>query len=319
LVLTHISKFLFPLFLASRYFDAYDKFSVAHVLLPLLIDALFVVLLVFGGRIIEKQARSSYKAYWFFGLWAALGMIPNLQLIALDATATTPWLYITAAGLLGMAGVFLTAVWRRLNPRAVVTVFVVIIVLFGIRTSIRGLDWVDRFTLARVDIAHSSNNYYAYSDLAAQAMSQKDYKQTVAYAQKSIEAYPTATAYVTKAEAQIYLHDCAGARESNNNAMKKKSGNLNYDLESFLTLCSGDPTTNINELKDALKTYPSNVNLWLALGVAEQRNHDNDAAKTDIATASGLGQVPPAIYNGIMNNQPFTFTIPDVDLTVEVP
>ena len=61
------------------------------------------------------------------------------------------------------------------------------------------------------------------------------------------------------------------------------------------------------------------MSFWVELAIAEQKDHNNEAAKTDITTANSLGRVPSQIYDGIMRNLPFEFNIPNTDIHVQVP
>jgi hypothetical protein len=319
IIFLYIVLFIFPIKIASRYYDVITRVSLFNFWLPLLAVTAAVALMVLGGWMLKRWGTPNhFKAYVFFGVWSVLGMIPNLQLVALDSTATPPWMYISAAGLLGVVGVILAAFWEKVNRRVLLLTFVAILILLGIRTAIRGLDWASSVTLARSDISVSDNNYMAYGDLAYQAMAQKDYKLGIKYGEKAASIFPSQSIYLNLVGAKLNNGDCAGARSVNTKVVSLFNDSR-FTWTPMLTLCSGDPATNLKELKSAVGNQPNNMSFWVELAIAEQKDHNNEAAKTDITTANSLGRVPSQIYDGIMRNLPFEFNIPNTDIHVQVP
>lgn len=331
----YLGTFLCPLFLAYRYYGTIFDFSWLHFWLPLAADIVVVALLVAGGRMIKRATKPKFKSkkrlpdqfpdlfktYLFFGAWAALGILPHLQLMPLDSTADLSWMYITTAGLLGMLGVWLCVLWPKLNPTKVALVFVAILVLLAVRTGVRGLDWKSPYTLAQVDVKVApANNSFAHNALVRKYIESGDYTQALGQARQSIAAFPNSGAYDALVYIQLKLHNCDAARKASASAkIFSFYGEMQVREAAILTLCSGEPVGNIEAIKAALADNQYVYQLWIALAVAEQKNNDNAAAKEAIANANRLQQLPENIYNGVMNNQSFSFHSKEGDFDVNVP
>ena len=342
----YLGTFLSPVFLAYRYYGTVFDFSPLHFWLPLAADIAIVAILVAGGRMIKRvvkpkrkpkrkskrlpdqlpdqlsdQLPDRFKTYLFFGAWAVLGMLPNLQLMPLDSTADLSWMYITTAGLLGMLGVWLSVLWPKLNPNKVVLVFVTVLVLLAVRTGVRGLDWRSPYTLAQVDIKVApTNNNFARNALVRKYLESGDYALALEQERQSIAAFPNAAAYEAMVYTQLKLHDCEAARKASASAkIFSFYSEMQVHEAAILTLCSGEPASNVEVIESALTDNPNVYQLWIALAIAEQKNNDNAAAQKAISNASRLQQLPTDTYNGIMNNQPFSFHSEEGGFDINVP
>jgi hypothetical protein len=331
----YLGTFLYPLSLAYRYYGTVLDLSLVHFWLPLAADVAIVALSVAGGRMIKRaikpkfkskkqlpdQLPDRFKTYLFFGAWAVLGMLPNLQLMPLDSTADLSWMYITTAGLLGMLGIWLSVLWSKLNPSKVVLVSVAVFVLLAVRTGVRGLDWQSPYTLAEVDVKVApANNNFAHNALVRKYLESGDYAQALEHERQSIAAFPNVGAYQAMVYTQLKLHDCEAARKASASAkMFSFYNEMKVREAAILTLCSGESASNIEDIKSVSTENPNVYQLWIALAVAEQKNNDNAAAKEAISNASRLRQPPANIYDGIMNNQPFSFHSEEGDFDVKVP
>ncbi|MEO8104927.1 MAG: tetratricopeptide repeat protein [Candidatus Saccharibacteria bacterium] len=315
----YVVKFVFPVQLASIYYWVYPSFSIKHFLLPLILDLGVGAIIVYAAVQLRKRAtKAQFITFLFFGIWAAIGLAAHLQIIALDMTASESWFYPSMAGVLGMLGIVVVAFKPRISPNACLIASVIIIGLLGLRTGIRGLDWGNDYKMARHDIAASPQDYAAYNTLAAESIKLGNYQEARAYAEKSISYYPGFTNYNNLGVALTAAGDFDGAVDAYNHSLQHGDTNLVYDSLAELTFVHGDPATNRKFLEMAITKYPHDGTLWLYLSILEDRNNNNSGAKAAIVEATKYSQIPPAVYDAIMNNKPFAVSALDGKL-VQVP
>ncbi len=191
IMLMYLSKLIFPLRLGANYYWVYPKFSITHVLIPLIVDLVFVAIIVyFARRLYREKSRATFHIYSFFAIWFVLGMGLLMQVIPLDMTLSENWFYFASAGLLGMIGVLLSTYQAKINTKSIIIVSCIVLLLFGIRTAVRGVEWRNEWGLDRSDIAVSSDDYVAENDLAIYYFDQGNYPIATKYVTQSIDAYP---------------------------------------------------------------------------------------------------------------------------------
>src|ERR1039458_7273236 len=217
----YITKFIFPWKLATAYYWAYPTFSVRHVLLPIIFDLITLAIFIYFGYVVHKKAtKKDFLAYLFFATWTAVGLLLLLQIIPLDNTAAESWFYFPAAGLLGMIGIVLLAFEDYINPDWFLVIVAIVILLFGVRSLIRGLDYSSPYTLAKSNIAASKEDYTAYYIVAYNLLEQGNFSQAKADAEQSAHIFPTGDTYSSLALIQADEGDYPGAMNSYMHALK---------------------------------------------------------------------------------------------------
>jgi hypothetical protein len=313
ILLLYITKFIFPWKLASTYYWTYPTYSVGHFLVPLLIDLAVISLIVAMAVIVRKRAtRSMFYTYIFFFIWTAIGVGLLLQIIPLDMTASESWFYFSMAGFLGMIGVILTVIPIKLKPQLILVLAVLLVVALGVRTTVRGLDWRSQYELAMVDINNTQDNARAYSIVVYTLMSEGNYSAAKPYQMKALSIYPAQQSYINYATILYNLGDYAGAVKAYQASLlygTPSTNLLSEDALGYLTLLTGNPIMSKAYLNSQLKSHPKDALLWAYLAVLEDRNNDNSDAKMAIANANRYGQIPPTLYNNIMENKSFSITL----------
>jgi tetratricopeptide (TPR) repeat protein len=311
----YFSKFIFPWRLASAYNWVNPAFSFRHVLLPLLIDLAVVALMIYMGLLIRRRlSKSKYRAYLFFSAWAGLGLLPYLQIIPLDMTAAENWFYFSMAGLMGMIGIAIGLLHVR--PNWLLLALALLIVVLGVRTSIRGLDWKNANTIAFKDIASSPNDYMADKNIALYYYEQGNYNKAELYATRSVDLFPSAAGYNTLGQALAALGNYSGAAQAFTTGMKYNGIVQLYENMSALTAGYGSPAANNQFLTKAAAMFPQNPEIWFYLAIQEYRDNDLSAAKAAISQAYNYssdsttvsGGTISIIYSRIMNNLPLDVT-----------
>jgi Tfp pilus assembly protein PilF len=324
IVLFYFTKFLFPFHLASGYYWTHPNFSVRYFFIPLAIDLAVVAAGVYVALLIRRRAsQAQYRTYLFFAIWALIGLLPYLQIIPLDMTASESWFYFSMAGVLGMIGMASTTLVKPkpVSRAVVIAVVAVALVLLGARTIIRGTDWRSPVKLASHDIVASKQDYNAYNVLAIHSSANGDYDNAIHYAQQSINIFPTDSAYNVLGASyykennynlaiQNYLQGLTLDTYNNDPQLVHQL----YDNTARLMIWSGDPAYNRRFMITAINRYPQDADLWLDLAVLDYQHGNVAEAKTAITQTYKLSQNPTAglIYSRIINNQPLGLSAPTV-------
>ncbi len=260
-----------------------------------------------------------FYTYLFFSLWVTVGLLLYSQILPLDLTALEPWFYFPMAGLLGMIGVILVTFPVRVEQKWLIMAAVIILSVLGVRTAMRGTDWSNSVILASKDLKASKENYPVYNGYAAYMIRHGRFSEAKANALHSISIYPSFTGYDYLGQALAGLGDYAGAEKAYDAGIKlgNNYGTL-YADKAVLMLVYGDPATNKQFLLTAVHKFPENSELWTSLAVFEDKNNDSADAKVAIATASHLGNVPPTLYNWIMNDESFSLHMASLNTNITV-
>jgi tetratricopeptide (TPR) repeat protein len=307
--LFYMSKFIFPLRLASAYYWVHPTYSIRYVLIPLIIDLAVIAVAIYGAyKIHEKASKAQYYTYLFFIIWCVLGVVINLQIIPLDFTASEPWIYFAMPGALGAIGViintFISSIY--IDRRIILILAGILLIVFGVRTAFRGTDWRSSYVLAKRDIAALPDDYTAYNDLAIYYFGAGNYSEAKLNAVKSVDIYPNATNEAALGGILSSLGDYSGAYTALTNGTKYLNYYVLYDDLAILTLYHGNPNNNYQFFANALKIFPHDPVLWQYLAILEDRYGYNAEARVAITKAVDYGgQVPENVYSGIISNKQF--------------
>ena len=316
IVLFYITRFVWPVPLGSGYFWVHSAFTFQDVVLPLLIDLCVIGAILFVGlRIRRKGTERQHKSYWFFFLWATLGVMAHMQIIPLDETASETYMYFPVAGVLGMIGVAVSVLVTlpRIDRRLVLAATAALILLLGIRTVVRGTDYSSQYNLSLADIASSSDNYNSYRIVAFQmAHDGQTLDQAVKYAQDSVNIYPNFYGYNTLGIAYMDNGEYPEAISAFQNAISYERSHvvtvsdetIAYDNLGLITLYYGDYSANRANLIGALKTFPQDGYLWQDLAILDQRNNNHAEALVAVANSQNFGVASSGLVNAITNNEP---------------
>jgi hypothetical protein len=307
-MLFYFTKFIFPWKLASDYFWVYPHFSIRHVLLPLIADLVIVCGFFYLGIILRRRlSKANFYTYVFFGVWVAVGLLMHLNIVPLDTTASEPWFYFSMAGIFGMIGITLEAF--NIQLRWILIAAILVIGLLGFRTAMRGLDWDNETKLSLIDIKVSPDDFQAYNDAAGGLYEEKNYPLAKAYAIRSINIYPTYTAYYNLGLIMAHTNHYAEAESDYEKALQFTQSQLIYTSLCELTVIQGSPSSDAAIFTNALSAYPNDATLWMYLAIVEDEYNDNAKAKTYIEKAATLGQIPASLYNNIIDNNSFKLQI----------
>ena len=313
IMLFYLTRFLFPLKLASAYYWVYPTVSFRHVILPLIIDLAVIAGFAYLGFVVHRKlSKAMFYTYLFFSLWLAFGLLIHLQFVPIDFTASETWFYFPMAGLLGMIGIFLEAFQEKIRPSWFLIMVVLVISVLGLRSLARGMDWKNSYTLASRDIISSKEQYNAYNVLATYYYTnRRDYSTAKYYAAKSVALYANGNNNDVLGMTLIELGDYSGAYATLNDGLKRHQF-VPFLCNSLarLTVVYGNPSANVQFLRTSLKQFPKDGELWFYYAVQLYRIGDISDAKSAIVVATAdSSQVPLSVYDGILNHQPFALQI----------
>jgi Tfp pilus assembly protein PilF len=315
ILLVYITKFIFPWKLASWYYWTYPSFSVVHFLVPLLIDLTVVGLFVYLGFVIHKKATETvYFIYLFFAIWTVLGLVMTLQIIPLDMTVCETWFYFSMAGLLGMIGIIITTFFKsiHINRQLLVSLLILLIVVLGVRTAIRGTNYSSEHTIVVHNIATNGQDFETENELAIYYYDKGDYRDSEAFAIKSVDYFPYATNYNSLGLAYMSLGKYSQAYTAFNEGLKLLPGYCTiYNNLAILTGYYGSPTIDDQILISATSQCPQYPTPWAYLAVLDYEYGNPQGAKVAITHAYRLDRsnsLIVSIYDSITNNQPINLS-----------
>jgi hypothetical protein len=321
IVFFYAAKFVFPWKLASAYYWSYPTFSLMHVMLPLVADLILLGIIVYGAFMVHSHGTNAqFKAYLFFGLWLLLGLLTIIQIIPLDMTASEAWFYFPMIGLLGMMGVLFSCLRMNIKYYSFVYATVVlIIVILGTRSMLRGFDWRTDYTLAVQNYSSSKSDYTATNTIALHFMNEGKYAEAKNYADSSISVFPTAVNYDTLGVIDVRQGNIAGAISEYENGLKRARNNYVAENIGALMLVSGSYAADKAFFQNALFNYPHDSALWTSFALWEDKLDNNSEARVAIKNANEDGRISQPLYQVIMQNAKFTYVISTVNKRVEIP
>jgi hypothetical protein len=320
ILLFFLSKFIFPWKLSTGYYWVHSTFSIRYVLLPLIVELIVVVGIIYGSMLVQKKLpRAQLFTYKFFAIWTAIGLLTTLQIVPLDMTVSDSWFYFPMAGVLGMIGVVCTTAKLHMSKNLLV-VAIILIGIFGIRTALRGYDYGSNFILYQQDIAATKEDYIAYENVGNTLFLNNDLILARTYEDRSISIFPSYVNYVNLGQILSKQKDYIGAIHAYDNSLNfsKRQTLFVYQNLSMLTLISGNASTDKDYLSHVVNQYPNNSSLWFYLALFDEKNNDNAEAKVAILKSAQYGQVPQALYNNIMLHQTIILRLPALNTSVTI-
>ncbi len=311
-MLLFITKLVFPWKLSSWYYWTYPVFSIRHTLLPLVIDLLVIALAIYIAIVLRhKASKAAYYTYLFFSLWTLFGLLLTLQITPLDMTASETWFYFPMVGVLGMSGIAISTLkpYKRLDRRIMYGAMLGLILIFGVRTAIRGTNWSSENDLDTHNVAATSGDFQSENDIAIFDFDKGDYTASEKYAQASVAAFPYATNENVLGIDQFALSNYAGAYHAFETSISYLPTCTTYDNLATLTWSYGNPQTNYRLLDKAIRNCPGDYHPWLYLALLEYKQQNITLARAAITQAYNYGATNSTvqyIYSEIMNNEPIS-------------
>jgi hypothetical protein len=323
ILLFYLSKLVFPWSLATAYFWTQTKFSIAHFLVPLIVDLLAIAFVVDQAQEISKKAgREEYKTFVFFAIWTGVGLVPYLQIIPVDGTVNEAWFYFSMAGVIGMLGTALIA--YQVQTKYILAAGIVLICLLGVRTSLRGFDYRSTYSLAFKNVKASPDDFHDIADIAVYYSNKQDYPKAIQYLQRSVSIEPAYYNDYNLGVDQSLNHQYAAAEHSYAIALKEQPNYTSYqqieENACITSLLTGTLKQGQKICETGINHFPKDVTLWTYLALVEEKFGQHDEALTNIHSGEQYGSIPPQFINEIEDNLPIkiNFLYSGQDITIPV-
>jgi tetratricopeptide (TPR) repeat protein len=302
-------KLIFPLKLASAYYWVYPKISFSHFLIPLLFDLLIAGIITYIAIYIKKNTnKATYYTYLFFIAWLCLGLLFIIQIVPLDMTVCENWFEFSMVGALGIIGIGISNIGTKHMKNVSMLVLFAVLIVFGVRTLLRGRDWSSEYNLSRSDISASKEDYVAYNNISSAFLNNGDYRLAAYDAGRSIYYFPNWSAYNNLGAALTPEGNYAAAMKAYESSLSYEHTNLTYENLGRLSLLYGSVSNNETIFKMGLNYFPKDATLWTWYALFEEEHNQNTRAITAINKAAQYGE-SSGFNSDIINNVPFTLQV----------
>jgi protein O-mannosyl-transferase len=310
--LYYLKTFLFPIYLASSYHWVHTQVSINNFFIPLAIDMIFILFLFsFGVTLCKKHYDRHINIYFFFCIWFFIGIVFHLQIFPLDMTVAERWFYFPIVGLLGIIGIFLEIIGKKLNKSWRIEIVFIILLLLSVRTFVRTYNWRNMYSLTGHDIQISKDDYNLENERGAELLKLGRYEESKSYLTASIKHFPYMTNYFNLGNLYVNLKDYNNAKNAYQHALQFGDYYITYESLGSLTLVSGDTKENVQFLESSLNKYPQSGKLWLYLAIIEYKSGNGDQAREAVKNAYRLNPDNQTrfVYEKIINNQPLILNL----------
>lgn len=179
----YISNFFYPLNLTTSQHWIVYKLNMNNFYIPLALIVLTLITICF------YLIKSKNKLFLFFFLWLLFGLSLHIQIIPLNMTVAERWFYFPMIGLLGMIGVLIQKAYSK-NSRLINIFFIIIIILFSIRSFIRTFDWRNGLSLFSKDIRFSKESFDINNNLGVELFRKGRIDKAKPYFEESVKLAP---------------------------------------------------------------------------------------------------------------------------------
>jgi protein O-mannosyl-transferase len=335
----YLATFMYPLHLAIMQNWAVKTLTLHNFFIPLSVSTVFfilffVLLYVLYNNDKKRSAdemkqivleRQKSLQFAFFSLWFIISMVPLMQIIPLEMTVAERFFYFPLAGLLGMIGIGIQALYSTF-PRYRILYFAIAFVLLSLcslRTFIRTFDWKDNITLYGHDAKEQMDNDYLADAYGKELLRTGRFDEALVFAKKSAAASPTIDTFNTlgviyqrkhqyKKAYDAYLQAIALSKDGSfHDGVNLTAVKLAYTNLPQLLLLQNKYTEATQFLKEqALEKFPDDATMYILLAVAEYNMHHQPEALEAANHAYELSsdEKSSRILYSIQHNLPVTFS-----------
>lgn len=306
IIFSYLKTFVFPDNLAINQHWAVKSITWNEFVLPLIIDALFFLLLLAAAIFIWRKKSEYLKAYLFFLGWFVIGLGLHLQFFPLDLTYSDRWFYFPIIGLLGMVGVSLyaiamvyqtvrqkqsqnmegtassstTKVGISRNDKLWLALAVLVTITLSIRTFIRNMDWKDGLTLYGHDIKIAKDSFDLENNYGVELFRVGRFEEAEIHFEKSTKlAQSWWTNWNNLGVVYEKKGDYKKAKEYYQKAINNGKYYLAYENVAKITFFQENDAKFAKEfIQQSLQLLPNNTNLWFILSLSEYKLGNKEEA-----------------------------------------
>jgi len=271
IVHSYLLLFLFPKNLWWGQHWVVKTITFSDFYLPLI--TIFLALIAILFSFIKSRSKQKTNVLFFSGV-LFFGLLLHVHIIPLDFTFAERWFYFPAIGLLGVLGTILELYLDVIKKytRVFFLLFILIVTILCTRSFIRVTNWKNDFTLTSHDLQNNPDSFVLQNNLGLVLLQHKNYESAKIHLVKSLELYPTQSAYGNLAFVYSNLH-----MPEQSIMYYKKALSLGDYYLSYQNLIAEEIRQNKlqdaeENIKLALKKYPNNPKLWLLFAVISYNN-----------------------------------------------
>lgn len=294
----YLSTFIFPANLTEQYWFV-KTITLTDFVWPLLFVGIVLGAFVIGGIHLTKKRAAIAPAYWYFMVWFLVGIGLHLQIIPLDKTVATRWFYFPIIGLLGVLLVLSQTIkiTSSVVKQTILTLFIVVVVIFSVRSIVRMTNWYSNLTLFSHDIAYLQNNANAQYNYGTALLDSGQVANAIPHLQGATALSPKSyQAWHNLGIAYLRLNKLDEAKGTFYQVLKLKNGPEPYRSLVYVQLMKNNPQEAKQESQDALKQWPEDPFLWRMLGLAEYKLGNTAQARSSWEKSLSIAAYPITQY-----------------------
>lgn len=299
IVFYYLKTLIYPSALAIDQVWVIRNINFFNFYLPFAFDLLFAGLVIGLGFWVYNNKNKLFPAYLFFLAWFGGSLFIHLQFVPLDMTVADRWMYLVIVGLLGLVGIIISLIPKKIiTSRKALYLVVIILMTLSLRSIVRNADWKDDITLLTHD-TKVSDNYELENNLGSFLSYTRDFKGSVVHTKRSVQLYPYDKNLTNLGFAYEQVNDLEHAKANYEKAISLYNLPTRNDTtieRSYLRLSGiylfhGQPDKAELVLKEGTMRYPNDGYLWSFLA---QSQYDQGKQEGALYSASIAKKVLPS-------------------------
>ena len=284
----YLKTFIYPDILVIDQIWVIKTLTLKNFYLPLVFCAVIISFLLFFGFRLYKSKKSYAGLYWFFLIWFFSAMAFLMQVFPLDMTVADRWFYLPMVGLLGLLGIFFNYHFAKIIEKRktlLLSIFIIILSLFSLRTIVRNFNWKNQLTLYLHDLKYY-DNYDLENFLGAELVAVGRIEEALVRFKKSADLNPHDTNLYNVGSVYETLKDYQNAKayykktlaEPGNDPGRSPVRQLAYQGLIKLLLIYDRPEDADQYARNAVKDFPQNGTLLAYLAIIDYKLNRYESA-----------------------------------------
>ncbi len=231
----------------------------------------FIVLSGFIFYILWTFIRKKMTTSLFFLLWFLGCLFPTLNIIPLDVTMAERWLYFPLIGLIVL--IVLLIFKTEIKKEYIFSIFLLIIIIFSLRTIIRNKDWENGLTLFKNDIKYNDNAFDLENNYGVELFRIGEIEKAKTHFEKSVSLQSNWTiSHSNLGAAYQRQGNLEKAKEEYYKSLEYGDYRLAYENLSTILLIEKKNKEALKVLEDAFQIYSRSDTIKKLLAIAYYRN-----------------------------------------------